>query len=107
MELYDNIRKISFWFFVCIGLTHFVSGMMFVHNYLVPASGLVNRVTIIPFFVAAYSYFFAHFKCYLLENGNDKRWISNLLLSIGICIFVVMLGVEFLAPDDLTPLIRP
>lgn len=107
MELYDNIRKISFWFFTAVGLVHFITGMMYIQQYFVPTTGVINRVTFIPFFVAAYTFFYAHFKCFLMENGNDRRWISNLLLSIGVCLFVVIIGIEFFATDDLTPLIRP
>lgn len=107
MELYDNIRKISFWFFVGLGIVHFWAGLMFVSNYGVPLSGLINRVTFIPFFVAAYTYFFSQLKHFLIENGIDKRWLTNLLLALGVALFVIAVGVEFFAVDDPTPLIRP
>ncbi len=107
MELYDNIRKISFWFFVVIGLTHFLAGLFFVNNYFSPYSGIVNRVTYIPFYVAAYTLFYAQLKHYLLENGVDRRWLSGLLLGIGCATFIVLMGVELFMPDSPTPLLRP
>ena len=107
MELYDNIRKIAFWFFAIIGLVHFMAGLLYVHHLMTPTSGLINRVTFIPFFIAAYTYFFAQLKCFLIEHGNDKSWITNLLVTLGIALFVSLIGIEFFAVDDPTPLIRP
>ncbi len=106
MELYDNIRKISFWFFALVGLTHFLAGLLYVNGYYSPYSGIVNRVTYIPFYVAAYTFFYAQLKHYLIENGIDRRWLSGLLLGIGCVAFIVLLTVELLAPDSSTPLLR-
>ncbi len=107
MELYDNIRKISFWFFVIIGLTHFVAGLLYVNSYYSPYSGIINRVTYIPFYVASYTLFYSQLKHYLAENGIDRRWLSGLLLGIGCATFIVLMGVELFMPDSPTPLIRP
>lgn len=106
MELFENIRKISFWFFVTMGLIHFLTGLLYVNNYFTVQAGIINRVTFIPFFVATYTYFYAQLKCHIIQQGRDRRWISGVLIAIGMAIFIVMLGVEIGLVDDPTPLIR-
>ena len=73
MEVFDQIRRISFVFFIIVGLAHFVSGLMFVNGYGVPGSGLVNRVLFIPFIIATLSYGLSNLKYNLSEYGKKFK----------------------------------
>lgn len=104
MELFDQIRKISFIFFVSVGLIHFLAGFMFINGYYVPTSGLVNRVLFVPFAISMITYGFSNIKCYLIENGKDSKNIDYALIGLGIAIFVILMGTELLIADSPRPL---
>lgn len=104
MELADQIRKISFVFFIIVGLVHFLAGLFFVNGYLSPASGLVNRVSFIPFVLAAMAYGLANLKCHLLEYGKDSKAWNWAFLSLGVLVFLILVSIEFFVGDSACPL---
>lgn len=106
MELLENTRKISFWFFVALGVVHFGAGLLFTQGYLLPYSGLTNRVTFIPFFVAAYTFCASHLLHFIADEGRSRPWITRAVLITGFVLFLLLLGFELFAPDDPTPLIN-
>lgn len=105
MELFDQIRKISFFFFLSIGLIHFLAGLFFVNGYLIPESGIVNRVLFIPFVVATLAYCMANIRYAFAEYGKQHAWLTYGLIGIGLLIFLVFLGVELFTMDSPTPLL--
>lgn len=105
MELFDQIRKISFSFFISIGLAHFLAGMLYVKGYFSPMSGLINRILFIPFVVCAMAFCFSNIKYRMLENNKDQKWLDYMLIGIGIIVFVALLLVEFFVIDSPTPLL--
>lgn len=105
MELFDQIRKVSFIFFLAIGLAHFLAGLAYINGYFLPTSGLVNRILFIPFVLCALSYAFSTFKYHLMEYGKDAKWISYALIGVGVAVFLALLAVELLVPDSKNPLI--
>lgn len=104
MELFDQIRRVSFVFFVAVGLAHFISGLMYVNNYSIPLSGLVNRVLFIPFVVAGLAYGLANLKYNLLEYGKDSKFLNYAFLIFGILIFLILISIEFFVADSSCPL---
>ena len=104
MELYDQIRKISFIFFLAVGLAHFLAGLLYVNGYYSPASGIINRVLFIPFVVATLTYAFANLKHHLLEYGKNGKVWDYTFITIGVIIFAALLAIELLVPDSKTPL---
>lgn len=104
MELFDHLRKISFLFFVIIGLTHFLSGLFYSNGYLIPESGLINRVLFIPFVVALMTYGFSNLKYHLLKTGNISKGIDYALIGVGLFVFLSLLALELLFPDSGCPL---
>lgn len=105
MELYDQIRKISFVFFVIVGLAHFLAGLLFVNSYFVPESGLVNRVLFIPFVLATLTYGLSNFKFHLLEYGKDSKTWNYVFIGFGVTVFLILLAIELLVVDSPTPLL--
>ncbi|MBI2453606.1 hypothetical protein HYV58_00315 [Candidatus Peregrinibacteria bacterium] len=107
MELFDHIRKISFGFFVAMGLAHFLAGFFFVNGYLSPESGLVNRILFLPFVASGLVYALSNAKYHLCSYGkNSKAW-DFLFLVFGITAFLLLLLIEFLVEDSKTTLIPP
>lgn len=105
MELYDHIRKISFVFFLTVGLAHFISGLLFVNGYFAPGSGLVNRILFIPFVLATLTYGISNVKYRLAQYGKDSVWITYASFGLGLVIFIALIALELLVRDSLTPLI--
>ena len=104
MELIDQLRKVSFFFFVSLGLGHFVAGLMYANGYATTTTGLVNRILFIPFTIAAFTYGVANLKYRLLEYGKNPSWLTIASVSVGIVAFVGLLLVELFVPDSPTPL---
>ncbi|MEK7523808.1 MAG: hypothetical protein AAB588_02135 [Patescibacteria group bacterium] len=104
MSLYDQIRRISFVFFIVTGLAHFVSGFLFMNGYFAPTSGLVNRVLFIPFVLAMLTYALSNLKFHLVEYGKDSKTWTIAFISLGGIIFLVLLGIELLVVDSACPL---
>lgn len=104
MELYDQIRRISFVFFFLVGLAHFLAGFMFMNGYFVPESGIINRVLFIPFVVATITYAFSNLKYHLLELEKDAKWLNYTLIGIGVAIFLGLLVIELFVVDSSCPL---
>lgn len=104
MELYDQIRRISFVFFWGTGLAHFLSGLLYVNGYGAPESGVVNRVLFIPFVVAALTYAFSNLKFHLAENGQEAPWMSYGLAGVGVTVFIILIFIELFVVDSPCPL---
>lgn len=107
MELFDQIRKISFIFFIIVGLVHFLAGFFFVNGYFAPESGLLNRVLFIPFVLATLTYGLSNFKYHLLEYGKDSKTWNYIFIGFGAAIFLILLSIELLVVDSPTPLLAP
>ncbi|PJC37089.1 hypothetical protein CO046_02235 [Candidatus Peregrinibacteria bacterium CG_4_9_14_0_2_um_filter_53_11] len=105
MELYDQIRKIAFVFFVVLGLGHFLAGLFFVNGYSPELSLTTNRVLFIPFVISAYTFGFAHLKYRLIEYGANPHWLTPAAISLGTVIFLTLLIVEIFIPDGAHPLL--
>ena len=104
MELYDQIRRISFVFFFLVGLGHFLAGLFFVNGYFAPESGMVNRVLFIPFVLATLTYAFSNLKYHLAELGKDAKWLNYTLIGSGVAVFLGLLVIELLVVDSVCPL---
>jgi len=107
MELYDQIRKISFIFFMLIGLVHFLSGFFAINGYLPQYSGLANRVLFIPFVLAAMTYAFSNIKFYLAQYNKDSKASSIAVIAVGGAVFLGLLAIEIFVLDSTTPLSIP
>lgn len=107
MELYDQIRRIAFIFFVATGLAHFLSGLFYVNGYAAPESGLVNRVLFIPFVLSTITYALSNIKCVLMESGKDSKVLNYTFISLAAAAFIILLAIELLVLDSKTPLIPP
>ena len=104
MDLIDHIRKISFGFFAITGLVHFIAGLMYVNGYFAPESGLINRVSFIPFVIATVTYGLATAKHHLLEYGKDSKKWDWTFITLGGLVFLILLSIELLVIDSKNPL---
>jgi len=102
MSLYEQIRKISLIFFVVIGLSHFITGLLFVNGYYREITGVTNRVLFIPFVLALFSYLYSGVKSE--ENNNSK--LAILILIVGLLVIIGTVALEIFLPDAQNPL-RP
>lgn len=107
METFDHIRKISFVFFIFVGMLHFLSGLFFVNGYAPAASNLINRISFIPFVLVSLSYALSNLKYNLMQYGkNSKAW-DYAFLTIGLLTFLILVSIELLMQDSPKPLIPP
>lgn len=104
MELYDQIRRVSFLFFFTVGLAHFILGLMYANGYFAPVSGLINRVLFIPFVIAALAYGLSNLKYNLLEYGKSSKTLDYAFLIFGALIFLILISIEFFIADSQCPL---
>jgi len=104
MELYDQLRKISFVFFVGTGLVHFIAGLFYINGYGLPMSGFVNRISFIPFVLATLMYGLSNLKYSLAKAGKDVKWHNYAFIAAGIVVFLGLLAIELFVVDSGTPL---
>lgn len=104
MELYDHIRRISFVFFVIVGLAHFISGLLYINGHFAPGSALVNRVLFIPFVLVTLTYAWSNLKYHLLSYGKDSKAVTYGTISLGIALFLALISIEFFVADAPCPL---
>lgn len=102
MELYDYIRKISFIFFVILGLAHFVAGLLYVNGYATQITLTVNRALFIPFVLTGLAYVFSGIKCKF-----NAKWLTFLFIGIAVAVFLGLIAIEIFVPDLKTPLLAP
>lgn len=99
MELADHIRKISFIFFIILGLAHFVAGFCFASGYAVNISLIVNRALFIPFIVSTLTYFSANTVWHKLQEGKSARTLTYVLTAICIMVLIGLIALEVFVPD--------
>lgn len=104
MELYDHIRKISFGFFVGLGLTHFLAGFFYINDYFPKEAGLVNRILFIPFVLATLTFALSNLRYRLLEYGKTSKTWEYAFLGFGVAVFLGLLVIELLVADSPHPL---
>lgn len=100
METFDEIRKISFIFFIAVGLIHFFAGFSFINGYALPLSGVVNRVSFIPFVIVSLSYALSNAKYNLLQYGKTSKAWDYAFLGFSIAVFLILIGIEFFIADS-------
>lgn len=104
MELYDQIRKISFAFFAAIGTVHFLSGLFFVNQYMSQTSMLINRISFIPFVIVSLTYALSNFKYQLSTLGKDSKSWTWAFLGLTAAVFLILISLEFFVADLAVPL---
>jgi hypothetical protein len=97
MKTAENIKKVALAFFIVLGLSHIVSGLMFSNNYLMPTSLIVNRILDIPFAMSALIYGLATIYTGL---GDDKHRLLNIVFILfSVLVFLALVYINFLIPD--------
>lgn len=97
MKTAENVKKIALVFFIILGSSHIVSGLMTANNYLMPISLVMNRILDIPFAMTALIYGLASIYVKMPEN---KHKIANIAFgALSILIFAGLLYINLLTPD--------
>jgi len=92
-----TFRKLALGFFILIGGTHILTGLMVSNDYFLPISNVINRVLDIPF--AMITYFYA---CTWMEihEKNPRRNMYFILMAIGaILLFLLFIYINLFLPD--------
>ena len=94
-----NIKKISMIFFAVLGLTHFVSSLMYTEGYFRDITGKVSRISFVPFVLACLFLFYSTVKSNLSHLENTA-WIDYAFLAVGVVLLLGLLAIEFVLPDS-------
>ena len=97
--LLHNIKKISLIFFIVLGLTHFVSSLMYAEGYSIDITGKVSRISFTPFALACLFLLYSTVKSNLSHLENTA-WIDYAFLAIGVILLLGLLAIEFILPDS-------
>lgn len=92
-----TLRQISLIFFLLLGGTHIISGLLASENLFLPLSSLINRVLDIPFVLIGLIYGLSHTKL----HADSPHHRSYLLIMTVICLGVlgIMLYINLFLPD--------
>jgi uncharacterized membrane protein len=97
MKTAENIKKVALIFFVVLGLTHILSGLMLSDSYALPTSLVVNRILDIPFAMSALLYGLA--ATYEEINEKHHKTANIIFIVISILVFCVLIYINFFIPD--------
>jgi uncharacterized MAPEG superfamily protein len=100
-KFWKNLNEISFYFFVIVGLTHIISGMLYVNEIFSKSSWLVNRLLDVPFFLITYAYIISLVKTILMKKGNYSRLFDVYSVIIGSLIAVIILLFDLMFTNKL------
>jgi len=97
MNTTRNLQIVSLYFLLATGLIHFFSGMMYVNSYYTEITLLINKVSDIPFLVAALFYLGSSIK--LNINPNPSKKLDLGIVITGVVIFLIFITVNLLLRD--------
>jgi hypothetical protein len=97
MKTAENIKKVALIFFIVLGLTHILSGLMLSNSYLMPTSLVVNRILDIPFAMSALIYGLS--ATYEEINEKHHKTANIIFIAISILVFCVLIYINFFVPD--------
>jgi hypothetical protein len=97
MKIAENIKKVALIFFIVLGLSHILTGLMLADSYLMPTSLIVNRILDIPFIMAALLYALASIYGSISEKQHKTATIT--FAAISVLVFVVLLYINLFIPD--------
>ena len=100
MKTIENIKKVALVFFLIIGITHIISGLMIGNQYFIPTSLIINRVLDIPFALTALVYGFSGI---LMHHYEKKKLLSRIFIGFTLFIFIILVYINFLLPDKSLP----
>lgn len=97
MKTAENIKKVALIFFLVLGLTHILSGLMFSNGYFTDISLTVNRVLDIPFAMSALLYALA--SMYGGFKENRQKSMNIVMIVFSVLVLLILIYINFLIPD--------
>lgn len=95
MNTLKNVQKISLVFFIILGLSHIVSGLMAANNYYPGIMNTTNKILDIPFAVAAILYGASTFKL----SFQDHKLLNAIMIIGIILVLAALVYINFFVPD--------
>ena len=86
MNTARNLQIVSLYFLLATGLIHFFSGMMYVNEYFSNITLLINKISDLPFLLAALCYLGASIKMNIDPEPNKK--LDMTIIIIGVILFI-------------------
>ena len=81
-----NLQIVSLYFMLATGLVHFFSGLMYVNEYLMATSLLINKISDLPFLASAIIYLGASLKLSINPEPNKKLDITLTVICVAVFI---------------------
>jgi hypothetical protein len=92
-----TLRQVSLVFFLLLGSSHILSGLLASENLFLPISSLVNRVLDIPFVMIGLVYGLSHSR--LDSNSPHRKSYLILMTIISLLVLGVLLYINIFLPD--------
>jgi len=96
-DLFAPVRQVALIFFILLGGTHILTGLMASNNYLLPISNIINKVLDIPFAIIAASYGLSNIK--IASNSPHKNLIYTLIGLTLLSLLLILLYINIFIPN--------
>lgn len=97
MNSIRNLQIVSLYFLLATGLVHFFSGLMYANDYFTSTTLIINKVSDLPFLVAALFYLGSSLKLSIDPSPNKK--LDMTLAVLGGLIFIGVLIANLVLKD--------
>ncbi|MBD3270315.1 hypothetical protein GF376_02215 [Candidatus Peregrinibacteria bacterium] len=96
-DILKPLRQMSLIFFMIIGFTHIITGLMVSNDMLTEIANLINKVLDIPFAMIGIVFALSHIR--IPENSNKKNVIFSIMGVISLSVLGLMLYINLFLPD--------
>lgn len=98
-EQHSNIKKLALIFFILIGGSHILSGLMTSNGYFLPLSNDINKVLDIPFAMTALLYGFTSIE--IRKDNPQKKVYYVIMAGISVLLFLSLIYINLILPDQI------
>lgn len=96
-DILRTLRQVSLIFFLLLGSTHIISGLLASENMFLPLSNLINRILDIPFIIVGVVYGLSHTK--LETDSAFKKPYLIIMTIITLLVLGGLLYINVFLPD--------
>jgi len=99
METLINIKKVSFIFFIVIGIAHIFSSLFVANGLYLKEAIILNKTLDIPFIITSLIYGASSLRISLARKEKSHRMLDAVLAGAIIVIFLGLIAINLFVPD--------
>ncbi len=96
---FKSLRQAALLFFILIGTSHIITGLMASNSLYLPMSNAINRMLDIPFAVIAVVYGISNWR--IPSDSKFKKSFLALMIISATCVLLILLYINIFIPDRL------